>query len=97
MPKFIPLIVISFLLQGCVLFKKPEKPQEPAPLPKVETQQINIDSKILELCAKLPEQVVINSFEDVVAVYGELVTNYVTCANRQADSVKLLKKIGNIK
>lgn len=95
--KFIPFILISVLLSGCVLFKKPEKPPEPPAIPRVETQQLNIDSKILELCAKLPDQVTAKSFEDVVAVYGELVTLYVTCANRQSDSVKLLKKIGNIK
>ena len=94
--KIIPVILISILLTGCGFLKKPDKP-EPAAVPEITTQKFNIDSGLLVLCPRLPETLAITSFEDVVAVYGELATQYVACANRQADSVRVLKQIGNIK
>lgn len=95
--KIIPVILISILLTGCIFNRKPDKSEPPAVPPAVTTQKFNIDSGLLVLCPRLPETLAITSFEDVVAVYGELATQYVACANRQADSVRVLKQIGNIK
>lgn len=93
--KFIPVLLIVLLLQGCALldfFKKPEPPAIPP-----ETKTVNLDSASLLLCDRLKEAVEVKSFEDIVAIYGELATQYAVCANRQATSVRLLKQFGNIK
>lgn len=93
--KFIPVLLIALVLQGCAaldFFKKPAPPAIPA-----ETKTVNLDSASLLLCDRLKEAVEVKSFEDIIAVYGELATQYAVCANRQATSVRLLKQFGNIK
>lgn len=58
---------------------------------------VKIDPAVLTLCPMLKEDIKIFSFDDVVTVYGDLATAYGVCANKQADSVKLLKQMGGIK
>jgi hypothetical protein len=93
--KFIPVFLITLLLQGCALLDFFRKPPPPVIPPAAKT--VNLDSASLLLCDKLQEAVEVKSFEDIVAVYGELATQYAVCANRQATSVRLLKEFGNIK
>jgi hypothetical protein len=94
--KFIPILLITLLLQGCTLLHFFKKPEPPPAIPPT-TKTANLDSASLLLCDKLKEAVDVKSFEEIIAVYGELTTQYVTCANRQSNSVKLLKQFGNIK
>lgn len=91
--KFIPIIILSLSLQGCAVldfFKKPEPPQIPP------AKVIVIDSRTLEQCSLLPETVTIITFEDAQAAYGSLAGQYGTCAAKQATSIKLIKKLGNL-
>lgn len=94
--KIIPILLITLLLQGCAFLDFFRKPNPPPVIP-AEAKTVNLDSASLTLCDKLKEAVEVKSFEDIVAVYGELTTQYVVCANRQATSVRLLKQFGNIK
>ena len=89
--KFIPILILLFLLQGCALFERKIEP------PAIQPQVVNIDSAALEQCSLLREDIIISSFEDIISVYAEIATSYAICANRQATSVRLLKKFGNIK
>lgn len=91
--KFIPLIILSLFLQGCALFdffKKPDPPQIPP------AKVIVIDSRALEQCALLPENLAIVTFEDAQVAYGSLASQYGSCAAKQATSIKLIKKLGNL-
>lgn len=92
--KFIPIIILSFLLQGCAFLDFFKKRDEP---PAITTQQVNIDSKALELCELLKEDLKVETFEESLVVYGDLATKYATCARKQKASIKLIKEIGNIK
>lgn len=92
--KFILAIILSLSLQGCALldfFKKHEEP------PAITTQKVSIDSSKLEQCEQLPENIAVGSFEYMLAVHGQIVELYAKCAGKQADSIILLKKFGNIK
>lgn len=91
--KFIPIIILSLFLQGCAVldfFKRPSPPQ----IPPVTV--IVIDSRTLEQCSLLPESLVIVGFEDAQAAYGTLASQYGACAAKQATSIKLIKKLGNL-
>ena len=91
--KIIPIIILSLFLQGCAaldFFKRPLPPQLPP------TTVLVIDSRSLEQCALLPENLVIVGFEDAQAAYGGLAGQYAACAAKQATSIKLIKKLGNI-
>ena len=90
--KFIPIIVLSIFLQGCALFEK--KCEEPNIPPE---KVVHIDSAALEACPKLKEDLQLSSFDQFILAYGDLATNYASCANKQAGSIKLLKQFGNIK
>lgn len=92
--KFIPIIILSFFLQGCAFldfFKKHEEPSIP------DNQVVNIDSVALEFCDRLPKEVTLNTFDEVSTEYGNLASLYGKCAVKQANGVKLIKKMGNIK
>lgn len=91
--KYILAIVLTVSLQGCALLDIFKKPQPPA----INTQVVSIDSAKLEQCDKLPEDIVIGSFEYMLTVHGELVSLYAKCAGKQSDSIILLKKFGNVK
>jgi len=58
---------------------------------------VDIDPKLLQHCDLLNSDVKVVSFNDVISEYAALTTKYGVCANKQADSVKLLKQFGNIK
>jgi hypothetical protein len=58
---------------------------------------VDIDPKLLQPCELLNTEVKITSFNDVILEYSALSTKYGVCANRQADSIKLIKQFGNIK
>lgn len=91
--KFIPVIFLLLLLQGCALFdffKRPDPPQIPP------AKVLVIDARTLEQCALLPDNITINSFEDAQAAYGSLAGQYGACAAKQATSIKLIKKLGNL-
>lgn len=87
--KIIPILILSFFLQGCAFLKSKEEPAI-----DVKTE-VAIDSEVLTLCDKLPENLVLDKFSDVTALHGKLVNQYVTCANRHFDAVQLLKKFSN--
>jgi hypothetical protein len=94
--KLIAAIILALSLQGCASwFTKHEEID--FPVISIAPDVVTIDSKLLELCAKLPEEVDLNSFESLLVQQGDLLTMYVNCANKQAASIKLLKKFGNIK
>ena len=89
--KIVYAIILALSLSGCSLFKK--KPEVPAITPEVVT----IDQYLLEPCPKLDKDVELTGFESVLIVHSDLLTMYVTCANKQAAGITLLKKFGNIK
>ena len=84
--KIILAVTLSLFLLGCAH-------HEVIPGDKI----VDIDPKLLQPCDLLNENVKITSFSDVIAEYGILSTAYGVCANRQADSIKLLKQFGNLK
>lgn len=83
------IIILSLFLQSCA--STIDMPVVDAPAP------VKIETATLTLCATLNEDITVTQFEEVVIVYSDLATMYATCANKQADSVKLLKKFGGIK
>lgn len=91
--RLIPVLILSFFLQGCALlnlFKDPPPPQVPP------VKVLVIDSRSLEQCSLLPENLVIVGFEDAQVAYGTLASQYGACAAKQATSIKLIKKLGNL-
>ena len=56
---------------------------------------VNIDSSMLEPCPLLPEDVVVNSFEDIQTAYANNLKLYGQCAIKQIASIKLLKQFSN--
>jgi hypothetical protein len=94
--KLIVALILALSLQGCAgWFTKHEEID--FPIISITPDVVTIDSKLLELCIKLPEDVDLNSFESLLVEQGDLLTMYVNCANKQAASVQLLKKFGNIR
>lgn len=83
------IIILSIFLQSCAATKE---------VPIIhEAKVIQLDSGVLQLCQELDETVKIMAFQDIITVYSDLATKYTLCANKQADSVKLLKQFGGIK
>ncbi len=81
-------------LQGCAFldyFKNPEPPLIPP------AAVVHIDNDLLQGCSLLNEELSIITFEDSIVAYGDLSTKYGICAQKQAASIKLIKKFGNIK
>lgn len=79
------------MLSGCGLFKK----SHPDVVPPAN-QVVNITKEALEYCPLLNEERP-NSFEQALVLNSEITIAYVACANKQTTSIKLLKKLGNIK
>lgn len=74
------------------MFKKPQPPFVP------DAVAINIDTALLQPCAPLKENVELVSFEQYLLVeYPEFIRIYTDCAVKQSNSVKLIKKLGNVK
>lgn len=88
--KIIPILILSIFLTGCACFKKEEN------VP-VTPKTVHIDAAALANCSKLPEDVLLTSFEQFLDKYSDLALKYADCANKQSNSVKLLKEFGNIK
>lgn len=88
--KIIPIIILSIFLTGCACFKKPD--DVVIDTPKVA----NINAKVLEPCALLPETGAIKTFEEVLDAYGNLASLYGTCAVKQNNSIVVIKQFGNI-
>ena len=89
--KFIPIIILSFFLQGCAFLDFFKKREEPT----IGTQVVSIDSAAYQLCDLLDENLIIVTFEDGLTAYGNLAKKYGSCAKRQATSVELLKEFSN--
>lgn len=90
--KIIPIIVLSLFLTGCVLFKKPEPPIIPP------ERVVHIDEGNLQQCALLKENIELSTFDQFILVeYPAVIKQYTDCATKQANSVKLIKELGNIK
>lgn len=89
--KIIPIIILSIFLQGCSLLNKRPEP------PPITTNVIQIDSEALQPCVDLPENSAPTTFEESLERYIGLGELYGKCAIRQNGSIKILKKIGNIK
>lgn len=88
--KYIPIIILSILISGCSLFSKNS---EPSVLP---AKSIQIDSAALEPCQLLKPDVVIGSFDALLEEYGNLATLYGGCANKQSNSIIIIKKFGGM-
>ena len=84
-------IILTIFISGCIFPLKPEPPVIP------EAQVVKLAPDSLTFCDMLKEDILIVTFEDAILAYGDLATQYSKCANKQADSVKLLKKFGGIK
>ena len=82
------LLLVLFLV-GCAT----------APLPTIvpPSRVVRIAPSILEPCTLLDENPLVNTFEDVLVLYSELAASYGMCAEKQSNSVNLLKEFGNIK
>lgn len=90
--RLIPVLILSIFLVGCACFKKPEPPFIPP------DTKVNIDTKILEPCSLLKENINLVTFDQYLLVeYPQVVKQYTDCALKQSDSVKLIKQLGNIK
>lgn len=85
--KIILSVILSLFLLGCAHHEV---------VPPAD-KYVNIDPKLLLQCDLLNEDVVVASFSDAIVEYAAISTKYGICANKQADSVKLLKQFGNIK
>lgn len=81
-------IILAIFLQSCAATKT---------VPVIrDAKVVQIDRAVLELCPLLDEKVNVTTFNDIILVYGDLATKYSICANKQADSAKLLKQFGGI-
>ena len=86
--KTILSLILTLFLFGCAT-KIPQS--------TISSTQVNLDSSILVECPILDENPLIETFEDVIVLYSKLGTLYAECANKQSNSIKLLKQFGGIK
>lgn len=90
MKTILSIILSTFLLFGCSTFKIKE--------PVVElTKPMQFDRELLELCPALDDKVMAPTFENVQTAYADTANKYAVCANKQYNSVKIIKEFGNIK
>ena len=82
-------LLLVLVLVGCAT----------APLPTIvpPSKVVHIAPSVLESCTLLDENPLVSTFEDVLVLYSELATAYGVCADKQSNSIKLLKEFGNIK
>lgn len=90
MKKLLITFLLLFSLSGCATLENKTPPLIP------EASTLNISSEALSPCSLLPHDVQINVFSDAVEAYGSLASMYGICAGKQATSIKLIKKLGNI-
>ena len=84
------LLIICLLLglSGCDYFSKDAI---------ISEKVIKIDPRVLEQCKDIP---VINTgatWSDILTNHKDVVEQYYDCRQKQSNSTKLLKEIGNIK
>lgn len=89
--RIIPIIILSIALTGCGFLKNKIEPVIDS------TRTVKVDPRALEPCPVLSEEVTILTFEDSLIAYSNLGTMYSICANKQNDSIKIIKQFGNIK
>ena len=92
--KIIPILILSIFLQGCAFLDFFRKPDIPAVSPQ---KVVKLDPDVYKTCDLLKEDLAIATFEDSLIAYSDLATLYGKCANKQKDSVKLLKDFSNYK
>lgn len=76
------------LLTGCAFldfFKKPD----------TSTHTVQVDSKLLEACAALPNRTG-ESDEAVAEHHITVITSYGLCAKKQDASIKTIRKLANL-
>lgn len=89
--KFIPALILSILLSGCIFPKIPEGPVI------AEAKPVQIEKEVLTPCSLLKENILFETFDDVRFEYSDLAVKYAECASKQNNSIKLLKTFGGIK
>jgi hypothetical protein len=90
MKTILSIILSTFLLFGCATVELDE--------PVVELiKPMQFDKEVLELCPALDDKVITPTFENVQAAYADTANKYAICANKQYNSVKIIKEFGNIK
>ena len=84
------LLIICLLigLGGCDYFSKPAI---------ISQKTIKIDPRVLEQCEEIPLVPAPASWDDILTNHKEIVEQYYDCKQKQLNSTKLLKDIGNIK
>lgn len=91
MKKLISIIVLALpLIVGCDTFPKKNSPNV------ITEQTVKVDPKLLQPCEELkvsqskdPNEILIEDIE-IIKLYG-------VCRNKQADSIKAIKQLANIK
>lgn len=66
------------------------------PVTTFADKQVHVDSKYLETCALLQDQQLLTP-EEALINNLDLITAYALCARKQDDSIKVIKKLANIK
>lgn len=90
--KTILVLTLSIFLTGCACFKTSDEPL--IPIEKV----VHIDTKMLEPCELLKEDINLSSFDQfLLTEYPEVIRTYIDCSIKQSNSIKLIKELGNIK
>jgi len=82
-------LLLVLLLAGCA--------STPTAILPPPDKTVKLDPRMLELCEfvnKLPEKA---SFEDVLSITITNLELYASCANKQKNSVKILKEFANMK
>lgn len=84
--KIILPIILSLFLLGCASVEKPVV---------IKDEVVHLSPEVFEPCAFLEENIMIETFEDVIAAYGDLSTKYSICANKHLINITLLEKFSN--
>lgn len=84
--KTILSIILSLFLFGCASTEKPVV---------IKDEVVHLNPEALQPCTLLDENILIETFDDVIVAYGDLSTKYGICANRQLISIELLNKFSN--
>jgi hypothetical protein len=84
------LLIICLLLglAGCSTFSKTAI---------ISEKTVNLDARVLEQCKDIPLVDAQATWNDILTNHKNIVEQYYDCRQKQANSTKLLKEIGNIK
>ena len=61
-----------------------------------EERKLTVDPRYLQECSALSKLQTTANFNEVLAVTAENAILYSDCKNRQSDSIRLIKQLGNI-